>query len=264
MSMESIMFVITHKKTSIPNINGNRTLLVGANKASQVVVESLFDFCDNTGENISDKNNSYCELTGLYWIWKNVDCENVGVCHYRRFFTKYMFSNSSSGFYTDTDIEKELITYDVIIPRRYYYSRSVLESVNIAPNTKDIEEMRRAIIELSPDYIEPFEAFLAGGESCLYNMCIMKKKLFDDYCKWLFNILAYIEKNHDMSVEDNYRARLFGFLSERLLYVWLRKNIDQRRIKEVRVVKTDESSFRSLLHEGKNLLRKIQYVARKV
>ena len=264
MSIDSIMFVVTHKKTFIPSISGNKTLLVGAEKTARSSERIEFDFCDNIGENISKKNNSYCELTGVYWIWKNINCQNVGICHYRRFFTKYKFFNSQAGFYTDSDIETELSRYDVIIPKRYYYSKSVLESANIAPNATDFDEMRDAIAALSPDYIQTFEEFLKGGESYLYNMCIMKKNLFDEYCKWLFNILDYIEKRHDMAKEDNYRARLFGFLSERLLYVWVRKNIAQQRIKEVRVVKTDESSYRSFLHEAKNLVRKVKFATREI
>ena len=36
---------------------------------------------DNTGDNISAKNLNYCELTGIYWLWKNMECEVIGVCH---------------------------------------------------------------------------------------------------------------------------------------------------------------------------------------
>ena len=83
-------------------------------------------------------------------------------------------------------------------------------------------------------------------------MCIMKKTLFDDYCKWLFDILFYMEKEHDMSREDDYRSRLFGFLSERLLTVWISKNVISQKVKPLRVIKTDESALRNKLHDIKN------------
>lgn len=40
---------------------------------------------DNTGDNISIKNPNYCELTGIYWVWKNaLKTKYVGFEHYRR------------------------------------------------------------------------------------------------------------------------------------------------------------------------------------
>lgn len=79
----SKVFVITHKECEIPKVEGQYILLVGAENKSEAI---KCDFRDNTGENISEKNKNYCELTGVYWIWKNVDADIIGLCHYRRFF----------------------------------------------------------------------------------------------------------------------------------------------------------------------------------
>lgn len=246
------IFIITHKEVQLPSLKDFEPLLVGAINKSEI---KQYKNRDDDGNNISQKNKNYCELTGLYWIWKNIEADVVGVCHYRRFFSKSHWSNSEKYFLNGNDIEKIMEKFDVIVPKPFFYKKNVINSVNIAPNKKDIEELGKAIKKVAPDYYESYKRFLLGHESYLYNMCIMKKKLFDQYCNWLFPILEYMEKNYDISHEDEYRSRLFGFLSERLLKVWMLKNIDNKKVKHVRVIKTDESSFKAILHDVKNMYR---------
>ena len=95
-------------------------------------------------------------------------------------------------------------------------------------------------------------------------MCIMKKEIFDKYCQWLFNILFFIEKDYYVDNNDPYRSRLFGFLSERLIYVWLKNNVKSNRIKEVRVIKTDESFLWSVKENCKNMLRNLVFSIRNI
>ena len=49
---------------------------------------------DKTGANISFKNVHFCELTGLYWAWKNIDADYVGLVDYRRYFTRKEVRNN--------------------------------------------------------------------------------------------------------------------------------------------------------------------------
>ena len=76
------VYVVSHSKEDIENIKSDDIyvpLFVGR------AGEDNFGFLsDDSGDNISDKNSSYCELTGLYWAWKNLDADYVGLAHYRR------------------------------------------------------------------------------------------------------------------------------------------------------------------------------------
>ena len=54
-----------------------------------------------------------------------------------------------------------------------------------------------------------------------FNMFIMKRELADAYCAWLFPVLFELEARLDLSLYSAYDARVFGFVGERLLDVWL-------------------------------------------
>ena len=257
--MNTTMYVITHKSFEMPQISGYKSLLVGANNINLNNIKLSMDYYDNTGKNISNKNKNYCELTGLYWMWKNSNSEILGLCHYRRYFTNAHIGSKEKKFLDAEDIEKIFKKYDVVVPKKRYYKEKVIQAVNIAPNMDDIKEMERAILNVSPEYIDAYYKFLNGNKCYLYNMCIMRKKILDQYCNWLFKILDFIENEYEIDNSDPYRSRLFGFLSERLIYVWLIKNIDKLRIKEVRVVKTDEKQLWLIGQEIKNHIRNIVY-----
>lgn len=247
------IFVIAHKECEIPRIKGYYSLLVGATGKENL---SGFDYRDNIGKNICEKNSSYCELTGIYWIWKNINTDIIGLCHYRRFFTKSHFSRDKKYYLAYEDMEKLFSECDVIVPERLYYKTSIKNAIRTAPNKKDFEEIYEAIKNISPEYLTTYEEFLSQRSAYFFNMCIMSKQYFDRYCEWIFNILSYIEERHDMSVESGYRLRLFGFLAERLMYVWLSHNIPPERIKEVYVVRTDVKTSYQFIKYIKNRIKK--------
>lgn len=211
---------------------------------------------DNTGENISIKNPNYCELTGLYWAWKNLDCEYIGLCHYRRYFAHKSKSSKledkKQAIFTRDDYERLLQQYDVILPKkRNYFIETVRSQYEHAHNKRDLDEIEKIIKMQYPSYIEAFEKVMNSRKLHIYNMFVMNKALFDEYCTWLFDILFTLEKRIDITNYDKYNARVFGFLSERLFNIWLEKK--QLKIKTVNVVFLEKINW---VKKGKDFLKR--------
>ncbi len=208
------IYVMTHKKYNEINDESFHSLHVGRALSKDLGYET-----DNTGENISEKNKNYCELTGIYWVWKNVSCDNVGICHYRRFFS------DNGKIMNKEKIEQLLSVYDCILPTSMVCEYpTVYIHFNKKHWIKDLDTLRKTISDLCPDYLDAFDLCTNCRLFSVGNMIITKKSLFDKYCEWLFPILFETEKQTDISNYDDYQARLYGFLSERLLRIWLLKN----------------------------------------
>lgn len=236
--MKENIYVIMHKPVELDLPAGYTKLLVGSyNKDITTILR------DDTGDNISQKNENYCELTGLYWMWKNADDDILGLCHYRRFFSKFYLSNNSKYYLKQKDI-KQLFQkgYNLILPKRFYYKGTVKANYNFAPNPKDMEILKKVVEENSPEYLKAFEEYENRQYTYFCNVMITTKELLDEYCEWLFKILFIMEKTLDSEsyLQDNYRKRMFGFLSERLLNVWVIKNKEKLKIKEFSLVSTQE------------------------
>ena len=217
------ILVATHKKYWMPEDKVYVPLHVGAENKTP-----LGYLPDNTGDNISAKNPNYCELTALYWAWKNLDCEYIGLCHYRRYFGHKVHAKDikkkKEAIFTKADYENLLTKYDVILPKkRNYYIETVHSQYEHARFKKDLDETEKIIAEKYPGYSEAFTRVMNRRKLYILNMFVMKKSLFDEYCTWLFDILFELEKRTDMTGYDTYEARLFGFMSERLFNVWLER-----------------------------------------
>lgn len=242
------IYVATHKKCNMPSNPLYIPLHVGAyNKEN-------FDYLtDDTGINISNKNCNYCELTGIYWIWKNDQSNIVGLTHYRRYFFKYDFTNKYSNLLEEDDIQKLLKNFDLIVPKKYYIAKyNLFEQYTLLHNINDLNVCKEIINEKFPEYLDSFNVVMKRNYFYPYNMVITQKDNFDEYCNWLFSILFALEKRIDISSYDSYNARVFGFLSERLFNVWLEKN--NKKVYECPVYNIDESIVKQYT---KNLFRKI-------
>ena len=179
---------------------------------------------DNTGENISCKNANYCELTGRYWAWKNLDCEYLGLAHYRRHFTAFRGTNDRRDALT-LDQARALFadrSLDAVFPvKRNYWIETNYQQYVHAHHKEDLDVTRVIISEKYPEYLDAFDRVMKKTDGHRFNMFIMRKELADRYCGWLFDILFELEKRLDISDYSANDKRVFGFVSERLLDVWI-------------------------------------------
>lgn len=183
---------------------------------------------DNTGDNISAKNPNFCELTGLYWAWKNVDADYLGLVHYRRYFTRkevHDREGKRKQILTGSDWEELLSRCPVVVAdKRKYYIESNLSHYNHAHHLEGMAIAREILAERSPEYLPAFDKVMRRTWAHMFNMFVMRRDLFDAYMAWMFGVLFEIEKRVDITRWDAYESRIYGFVSELLLDVWLEKN----------------------------------------
>lgn len=177
---------------------------------------------DNTGDNISHKNKNYCELTALYWAWKNLEAEAVGLVHYRRYFAKRGIPRRIAD---EADFREALQKAPVILPvKRHYWIETNYSQYIHAHHEQDLAITREVLMDRCPEYLVAYDREMKKRSGHRFNMLVMRSDCFRDYCKWLFPLLFEIEKRLDISAYDDYNSRVFGFIAERLLDVWIETN----------------------------------------
>ena len=239
------IFVACHKEADTFKSNLLMPIQVGAKNAKQ-----KFSWCtpDDSGDNISDLNPMYCELTAQYWAWKNVDCDMYGLCHYRRYFnfSDTFFKENQFGevidFFIDKKTQKKynltnegivesLKGYDLVttrfqdltaLPGSFHNPKEHWEDAPFLQND-DLDLLEKIIEERHPDYIDTYRTYMANNKTCFGNMFIMKKSIFNQYCEWLFDILGEFEKRYDPQNYSKEALRTIGHLGERLLNVFILK-----------------------------------------
>lgn len=215
------IIIATHKTYQMPKDSMYLPLQVGAEgKADLGYVK------DNSGDNISEKNANYCELTGLYWAWKNLDADYIGLAHYRRHFClKSSKGDKWQKILTKEQLEPLLQKHDIILPNpRNYFIETNYDQYVHAHHAEDLDTTREILQERYPDYLSIYDDYMKRTIGHRFNMFIMKKEIFDAYCSWLFEILFELEKSLDISDYSKNDARVFGFVSERLIDVWVENN----------------------------------------
>ena len=180
------------------------------------------NFNDCTGESISYKNDMYSELTALYWIWKNSKEDIIGIEHYRRLFLN---SKNENDPLLQKDIVNLLSSYDMIIPNKHIIKNTIISSEIMPFMPEVLKEVLDIIQILYPSYFSVAKYIMENYKWYIHcNMMICKKEIFDDYCKWLFDILFILEENFKNKYTIEKYSRLYGFISEHIFIIWLAVN----------------------------------------
>ena len=219
------VIIATHKKYKMPNDEMYVPVQVGREGKEDLGYQP-----DNEGENISSKNPYFCELTGLYWAWKNLNADYIGLTHYRRHFSisKKLpkdIEGRVKNVITGKEVDEILDSTDIILPKkRKYYIENLYSHYNHTMYIEPLDETRKIIEEKFPSYLSEFNKLHKRTSAHMFNMFIMKKEIFDAYCTWLFDILFDLENRVDVAKYDSFHSRFFGRVSELLLDVWINTN----------------------------------------
>ena len=216
-NMDTKIIVATHKEYLLLEDERYLPVFVGAANSNLDLPYQR----DDEGENISIKNQYYSELTGLYWAYKNLKADYIGLCHYHRYF----------------DLNNILTTdYNIILPKkRNYYIETIFDQYRHAHGPEGLEIARDVIDKNYHEYLGFFDRHMLETSEHSCNMFIMKYEIFIDYCDFLFDILFKIEEK--LGNVD----RLYGYISERLLDVYIYKN--KYEYKEVKVIETEHINW---------------------
>ena len=142
----------------------------------------------------------------------------------------------------------------VILPaKRYYVIETIYGHYAHSHHEEDLKVTESILDRYYPDYLPAFREVMGRRSAHMFNMCIMRKSILDDYCQWLFSVLEKVEEELDISEYTDFDKRVFGRISELLMDVWITRN--HISYKELHVVNTD----------GENWPRKIAlFIRRKI
>lgn len=173
----------------------------------------------------------------MYWAWKNLkNVDVIGLCHYRRYFDfhkqckwPYPITSFTTSqfklldFSIPQSVVDRILKGGIVVPRSVIYPIPLFydyASCHIGSDMRIIQQ----IIEEKGDakFINAFEDVMFRNNKLIhYNMFIMKWDDFNNYCNWLFPILKEAEKRIDISHYNVIQKRIWGYMAERLMNVWL-------------------------------------------
>ena len=242
------ILVVEHKPSFVPKNELLKPIQVGAALAGKRLEDVTY--YDDQGDNISELNAAYCELTATYWAWKNIDADYYGLFHYRRYLSfspKQQENNYAGQAYPsveasipEIDLYEDRMraiieAHDLIIPRQ--------DDTRTASSDKSLYEQYKnehviADLDFCIDYIKKNYPNIAPHTETLHtslgyfcNMFVMKKELYNEYCAFMFDVLGAFDAHADISGYSVQQYRVNGFLAERLTDVFIHYLQAQKKYK---------------------------------
>ena len=152
--MDIKILVAVHKPCTVPE--GSVYVPVQAGRALYPAIGHIAG--DDTGPNISAKNPNYCELTALYWGWKNLDAEYLGLAHYRRYLAKPGLGRGRARLPGKKELQRALQGCDILLPKkRHYWIETNYSQYVHAHHQQDLDVTRAILAERWKAYLPAFD-----------------------------------------------------------------------------------------------------------
>ena len=246
MAKDLAIYMATHNKKC--NLTLEEKYIIPIQVGKSLNRENIEECTDNTGDNISHKNPIYCELTAIYWMWKNSNSKYIGLYHYRRRLD-----------IKEENILRVLSRNDIILPKKKLFRISLREQYIKEHSTRDWDILVDELKRIYPEYYKFSKKVFSSNKIYRFNMFIMRKKDFDNYCKWLFPLLSRIDEKINNTLKDNYQNRYIGFMAERLFTLYVLYN--NFKIYESNVIFENSiekhSEFKNLINNNIFVIKKI-------
>lgn len=245
MSFTTKIIIATHKKYRMPKDKIYLPVQVGAYGKESIGYQR-----DDEGENISNLNPFFCELTGLYWAWKNINESYIGLAHYRRHFaSKNINRDKWKKILRKRDIDEYLGKIKIFVPqKRRYWIETLYSHYKHTHYISQLDETRKIIKEKYPKYLMSFDKICKQRWGYMFNMMIMEKSFLCSYCEWLFDILFELRKRLGEDGLSAFHSRYYGRVSEIIFNVWLDKQINsgiigKNEIKEIPLIHMEKVNW---------------------
>lgn len=235
---------------------------------------------DDTGDNISEKRERFCELTVQYWAWKNIESDYYGLCHYRRImsfskkqheelddFNHIVEDYFSDNFYEKYGLKKENVEavieqYDILsiipmdIKKNFGKKITVYNSIKNNPNVFDIDAVDLFIKIFKskyPEFIDDIDDYFNGHIWRAFNCYIMEREIFNKYNEMLFDVLFELEEKLDYSNYNREQYRIAGYMGEcmfAIFYSHMVKTNKNLKTKELQLIKINKPQKKITLEQN--------------